>query len=542
MHPLSQRHASDILAIQSALRDWSQFNMSALAWSANPASNKSPDMQLAEELKNFVYDPLGFVLFAYPWGKKGTSLEKHDGPDNWQREFLRQLGEHVRKNDFDGFTPVMPVRMSRSSGHGIGKSTLVAWIADWIRSTRPMSKGTVTANTFTQLKTKTWAAIQTWCRLSITKHWFKVTNESFYHLQYPEAWRCDAQSCKEENSEAFAGQHAADSTSYYIFDEASAIPDAIFTVAEGGLTDGEPMVFMFGNSTRNSGKFHRVNFGAERERWDHGHIDSRTAKMSNKALIAEWEEDYGTDSDFFRVRVLGLPPRAGDSQFIDMERILKAQKREVRIADNEPLVAGVDLAWGGEDKNVIRFRRGNEARNDGKHLPKPVKIPGELTRDPAVLTVRLADILSMEHDCDGKKLKIQQMFIDSAGIAGPVGANLRALGHKNVMDVNFGADSPDPRFTVYFRDYMWGKMKQFLLTGAIDKDPQLETDCTGPGFKMNAQQQVKLEPKEQMKKRGVASPDDADALALTFAYAVAPPKPAKKPAPGSRQTTVTAWS
>lgn len=502
------------------------------------ALSQSPDMMLAEELKKYYHDPLGFVLFAYPWGKKGTSLERHDGPDKWQREFLRDLGRQTKERSFNGFDPVMPIRMSRSSGHGIGKSTLVAWIVDWIRSTRPMSKGTVTANTFTQLKTKTWAAIQTWCRLSITAHWFKVTNESFYHLQYPEAWRCDAQSCKEENSEAFAGQHAADSTSYYIFDEASAIPDGIFVVAEGGLTDGEPMEFAFGNPTRNSGKFYRVNFGVERERWNHGCIDSRTAKMSNKELITEWAEDWGEESDFFRVRVLGLPPKASDSQFIDMDRILKSQKRDVRIADSEPLIAGVDLAWGGEDKNVVRFRRGNEGRNDGIHLPKPIKIPGELTRDPAILTVRLGDVLDAEHDCNGKKLKVTMMFIDSAGIAGPVGANLRALGHKNVMDINFGADSPNPK-QVYFRDYMWQKMKDFMLVGAIDKDPQFETDLSGPGFKMDPKQRVKLEPKDMMKKRGLSSPDDGDAMALTFAHVVAVPK-SKKTQP--RQEIVTAWS
>ena len=502
------------------------------------ALSQSPDMMLAEELNKYYHDPLGFVLFAYPWGKKGSSLERHDGPDAWQREFLQDLGEQTKERAFNGFDPVMPIRMAASSGHGIGKSTLVAWIVDWIMSTRPMSKGTVTANTFTQLKTKTWAAIQTWTKICITSHWFKVTSERVYHVNYQEAWFCSAQSCKEENSEAFAGQHAAESTSFYVFDEASAVPDSIYVVAEGGLTDGEPMEFAFGNPTRNSGKFHRVCFGIERDRWNHREIDSRTAKMSNKELIAEWATDYGETSDFFRVRVMGLPPKASDSQFIDMDRILKAQKRDVRIADNEPLVAGVDLAWGGEDKNVIRFRRGNEGRNDGIHLPKAIKIPGELTRDPAILTVRLGDILSQEHDCNGKKLKVTMMFIDSAGIAGPVGANLRALGHKNVMDINFGADSPNPK-QVYMRDYMWQKMKDFLLVGAIDRDPQFETDLSGPGFKLDSQTRVKLEPKDQMKRRGLASPDDADSFCLTFAHEVAIPKPAKKL---QRQQVVSAWS
>jgi len=154
------------------------------------------------------------------------------------------------------------------------------------------------------------------------------------------------------------------------------------------------------------------------------------------------------------------------------------------------------------------------------------------------LTVRLGDILSQEHNCNGKMMKVTMMFIDSAGIAGPVGNNLRALGHKNVVDINFGADSPNPK-QAYFRDYMWQKGKDWLLVGAIDKDPALETDLSGPGFKMDGQQRVKLEPKDMMKKRGLSSPDDADAFVLTFAHFVVTPKPAKKQ---PRQQTIGVWS
>jgi hypothetical protein len=122
---------------------------------------------------------------------------------------------------------------------------------------------------------------------------------------------------------AFASQHAADSTSFYIFDEASAIPEKIYDVAMGGLTDGEPMIFPFGNPTRSQGTFHRITFGEERKRWNVRSIDSRNCKFSNKELIKEWEQDRGEDSDFFRVRVKGLPPRASDSQFIDADRVLE---------------------------------------------------------------------------------------------------------------------------------------------------------------------------------------------------------------------------
>ena len=484
------------------------------------AQTKPIELELADQVAQFYDDPLGFVLFAYPWGEPGP-LEKYPGPDEWQTEFLKELGEEVRKRKFDGFNPVMPILFSTASGHGIGKTVLVAFIVDWIMSTRPHCKGTVTANTFQQLSTRTWATIQTWTKRCITAHWFTVTGERIYHNAFKDSWFCSAQSCKEENSEAFAGQHAADSTSFYIFDEDSAVPDKIHEVAEGGLTDGEPMCFRFGNATRSQGSFYRVTFGAERKRWIARSIDSRTCRFSNKELIEQWREDHGEDSDFFRVRVLGLPPRADDSQFIDMARITEAQKRAIYAFPDEPLIAGVDLAWGGDDENVVRFRCGNDARS----IP-PLRIPGERTRDASVMVVKLAEMLNATYD--GRK--IHTMFIDSAGISGAVGARLRQLGHSNVIEVNFGADSPDQHYA-NMRAYMWGKMKEWLLTGAIDADTRLENDLMGPGYKLDNKIRVRLESKEDMKKRGLDSPDDADALALTFAQTVAPPKPPVNPEP-----------
>src|SRR6516225_9947449 len=124
---------------------------------------------------------------------------------------------------------------------------MVAWLVDWLMSTRPGCKGTVTANTVTQLETKTWPAIDHWTRICATRAWFLLGTESIRAIKDPRNWFFVAQTAREENSEAFAGQHAATSSNCYIFDEASAVPDAIWEVAEGGLTDGEPHIFAFGN-------------------------------------------------------------------------------------------------------------------------------------------------------------------------------------------------------------------------------------------------------------------------------------------------------
>ena len=135
-------------------------------------SSAPAEADLVEKIAEFVDDPLGFVMFAYPWKERGP-LEEYAGPDDWQRELLEDIGREVRKRGFDGLNAVLPIRQAISSGHGIGKSTASAWITNWILSTRPHSQGTVTANTFPQLSSKTWPAILKWTRLSITSHWFE---------------------------------------------------------------------------------------------------------------------------------------------------------------------------------------------------------------------------------------------------------------------------------------------------------------------------------------------------------------------------------
>lgn len=481
----------------------------------NPDQAKT-ELELADQIAKFVDDPYGFVMFAYPWGEKGTSLEQWpDGPDDWQRDFLLDIGRQVRQRAFDGFNPVEAIREATASGHGIGKSALTAWITDWIMSTRPFAQGTVTANTSTQLETKTWAQIAKWTKLCITAHWFTVTtgrgSMKMYHNRHKEDWFCTAQTCREENSEAFAGQHAASSTSFYLFDEASAVPDIVWEVAEGGMTDGEPMFFAFGNPTKNTGKFHRITFGSERNRWNSKSIDSRTCKLPNKKQIDEWIEDYGIDSDFVRVRVRGLPPNASDLQFIESVRVYDAQKREPVCGLDDPLICGVDIARGGADNNVIRFRRGLDA----KTIP-PIKIPGEFTRDSMKMVMKIVNIIN-----DGwNGYKPQAVFVDGTGIGGPICDRLRQLGF-DVFEIQFGATAPDRHFA-NMRSYMWWKMKEWLLYGAIDDDEVLETDLLGPESHHNKKDQLVLESKEDMKKRGLDSPDDGDALALTFAMPVAP--------------------
>src|SRR5215831_2461581 len=324
------------------------------------------DRQLVEDTAQFYADPAGFVTYAFPWGQPGL-LSRHEGPDAWQLEFLADLGADVKARKFDGHTPVNPVRMAVASGHGVGKSTMSAWVTLWIMSTRPRSKGTITANTASQLATKTWAQLQHWLKLCVTRHWFEISTERMWARDQKESWFCAAASHEEKNSEAFAGQHAQDFSSFYIFDESSGISDKIFDVAEGGLTDGEPHIYLFGNPTQNSGKFYRTCFGSERDGWNHRSIDSRQSRFTNKALIQEWAERYGEDSDWFRYRVKGEAPRVGFAAFISPDAVDACRKFKAEGFESLPKILAVDVARFGDDRSIIGVRQGRKYRILGKY-------------------------------------------------------------------------------------------------------------------------------------------------------------------------------
>lgn len=465
------------------------------------------DALLADDCGQYYDDPYGWVLWAFDWGE--GELTGFEGPDNWQVDELKHIGAEVVARGFDvnNPTPVDPIREAIASGHGIGKSAFTAWVILWIMSTRPHAKGIVTANTGDQLRTKTWAEVGKWRSRCIVGHWFEYNNGkgsmSLYHKDHSESWRVDAQTCREENSEAFAGLHSASSTPFYIFDEASAVPDSIWEVAEGGLTDGEPMFFVFGNPTRNSGKFKEC-FTRQAHRWNTRQIDSRTAKMTNKKLLAQWKEDWGEDSDFFRVRVLGKFPRGGDMQFFPSDIVLESQKRDPRYMPDDPLICGIDYARGGEDKCVIQFRRGFDAKSETVYT-----IKGEDSRDSMVVASKIVNLFH--------RMQPDAVFGDVGSMGGPINDRLRGLGW-HVMDVGFGHKADDELHYHNKTSEMCGRLLEWMQKGgAIQDNDELERELVGREFQHDSKDRLQIESKKDFKKRLGYSPDWKDALLLTFA-------------------------
>lgn len=480
--------------------------------------NVDQETQLAEFVAEFALDPHGFVLAVFPWGEKDTPLENDKGPRPWQKDILQSIGAALA----NGYKPdqvLMPVLRAIASGHGIGKSALISWLVWWGLSTMTDTKIVLTANTEPQLRTKTWPEISKWARMAINSHWFSVLGLSIVSAQPERAktWRCDAITWSETNLEAFAGLHNLGRRIILLFDEASGIADKVWETAEGALTDQDTEIIWvaFGNPTIPAGRFFEC-FGRQKQRWHGRQIDSRTVDGTNKALMAEWLEAYGEDSDFFRVRVRGMFPRSGSMQFIGQDVLDAAIKRMPQVIPTDPLVLGVDVARFGDDQSVIAIRQGRVARAHKWH-----KFRGS---DTMTLAARAAQI--------AEELNAAAIFVDGGGVGGGVVDRLRQLTRRTVFEVQFGGSADRTPMADEVHNYankrteMWGNMREWLKHGTIPDDPELQTDLTGPqyGFAIKDGRDVMaLERKADMKKRGLASPDLGDALALTFAYPVSAP-------------------
>lgn len=453
---------------------------------------------LTHKIGEFFHDPLGYVLFAFPWGDAGTELADFpDGPDKWQREQLEGIAEKFAAD------PLATIQDAVSSGHGIGKSAEVAWLILWAMSTRPHLAGWVTANTQTQLKTKTWRELSIWHKRSINHHWFKWTATRFFHVDHAETWGMDAIPWTEHNSEAFAGLHAK--YVLIIMDEASAIADVIWEVSEGAMTTPRAMWFCFGNPTRNTGRFYAC-FGKFRHRWANRKIDSRTCRMTNKKKIAEWQQDHGEDSDFFKVRVRGEFPAAGSNQLISSLAVENARRADMMEEDyiHHPILIGVDVARFGDDETVITVRQGRKQISQ--------TIFREL--DNIQVALRVSECY--------RNYSEASIFVDEVGLGAGVVDYLKSMSYP-VVGVNVGRAASDTSKFYNLRAEAWFRMKEWVESGAdILDDPDLAEQLAGIEYDYTPKEQVRLEKKEDMKQRGMSSPDRADALALTFAYIVAP--------------------
>ena len=480
-------------------------------------------------------DPLAFVLYVFPWGQRGTPLEHFTGPRKWQREVLRELGEHIKQNngkiDYDTF------RMATSSGRGIGKSALVSWLTIWMLSTRIGSTTIVSANSETQLRSVTWAEITKWLSMALNSHWFEVSATRVLPAKWiaelvekdlkkgTRYWGVEGRLWSAENPDAYAGVHNFDGV-LLIFDEASGIDDSIWSVASGFFTENTPHRFWlaFSNPRRNSGYFYEA-FHSKRDFWRGKFVDARDVEGTDKQVYQQIIEEYGPDSSQAHVEVYGIFPNASDDQFISSLIVDEAMARPRYKDTSAPIVLGVDPARFGADATVIAVRQGRDLIAIKRHRG-----------DDTMETVgRIIEAI--------EEYKPVLVVIDEGGLGAGVVDRLKEQRYKQVRGVNFGNKAKKPIMYGNKRAEMWGEMRDWLRTASVPLDRNLKTDFISPLQKPDSRGTIFLESKKDMKSRGLASPDAADAICVTFAFPVAHREYVEKPVKRaySAQTASTSW-
>lgn len=465
------------------------------------------DQGLIDWLASVADDPEAFVMGAFPWGEPGTALANFDGPMPWALDLMRRIKAKLITLDD-------AIQEATASGHGIAKSATVAHLILWAFTTYPDCRGVVTANTETQLKTKTWAELGKWFNLC----WFArdhfILNATSLISKDPSrerTWRIDMIPWSEKNTEAFAGLHNKGKRLILIMDEASAIPDIIWETAEGAMTDADTQILwlVFGNPTRNSGRFRECFTGGKHaEFWHSTQIDSRTVSITNKARFEKWIKAYGADSDFVRIRVLGQFPKTGEFEFFSAADIDEAMKRDVSVHPTDPMALGVDVARYGANNSVLWPRKGRDARTFPRESHNGID------------TVALANRVFAKFT----ELSPDGIFIDGGGVGGGVVDNCRRM-HLHVSEIQFGGkdditgvvfDTAGERYANK-RAAMYGAARAWMKTGALPDDPELRTAMLAIRYTFNAKDEILLASKEDiMEDNPGIILDDLDALVLTF--------------------------
>ena len=485
---------------------WRDFYLASflLPISGDP---KRAEHELIKQMLRFELDPLAAALYIWDWGHDeltGCRLE------NWKIEAFCRLRDHLTTPK----TRHQPFKLAIASGHGIGKSAFLSMLNIVMLSTFPGTRIFNTANTEGQLLNKTWPEVSKWHKTAITSHWFVYTATALStHGDDSKNWRSDAITWSLSNTAAFAGAHNQKKRLVECFDESSQIPQQIYDVVEGAMSDADTQLIWisFGNMTMNSGAFYDLFF-SPKSRWHTQHIDSRDVSITNKTYLNELVDTHGEDSDFVRVRVRGLPPRSSLCAAIPDEWIAPARNKIFNHPSQynfAPAIVGIDGAWTGDDPLEVYFRQGNFC----KHV---ITIP--CNNDDFKTTSLIVQAVKNIHPG-----KIDAWILDQ-GYGTGIYSALRSINIKNAYLIPFGGSAPELGYA-NMRTWIWSEMGKWCRDGgSISGDVQLELELGQPemhtvmtgkraGWKI-------LESKRDMAVRGVKSPNRGDALAVTFALPI----------------------
>jgi len=411
-------------------------------------------------------------------------------------------------------------RITIRSGHGTGKDTGVSLAIMWFMATRAFAKVVCTAPTARQLADILWSELSKWFRNSKLQDEFIIQKDKIFQRDNPKEWWCravsvSAKASKEEQAETLAGFHG--DHLLIVVDESSGVNDPVYIPLEGALTQEDNKVILIGNMTRNKGYFYDSHFHPNISKvWKKLHWDSRDSTNVSSEYPAYMAEKYGEDSNVFRIRVAGDPPLEDEKTFIPLAWALSCMDNDLIENEDDPTYLGVDVARYGEDKSIVLPRKGLIINPwDEFQKMSTAELGGHV----------LASMREMEAD---------GAAIDEIGVgAGTIDWLMKIPeAQKFIFGVNVANSSSDKTRWARLRDELWWKMRENCQTALYSfpsktkiersMSNELCNELSSLLYEFDNNGAYKLEGKKQAKLRGTASPNIADALAISeYFYSIA---------------------
>ena len=411
-------------------------------------------------------------------------------PYDYQEEFLNAISDGERK-------------MSVRSGHGTGKSTSASWAMLWFLLLRFPNKVVVTAPTSSQLFDALFAELKRWIN-ELPPHLQQLLTVKSDRVELTSAASeafISARTSRAETPEALAGVHSENVL--LVVDEASGVPEKVFEAAAGSMSGHSATTLLLSNPTRSSGTFYESQTRMSKSWWTRrwSCVDS---PLVSDEFVEEMRERYGEESNAFRIRVLGEFPMADDDTIIPFHLAHSATQRDIEMTPDIRPIWGLDVARFGTDKTALCKRYGN--------------VVTDIEAWQGLDLMQTVGRVMAEYEALPSSQRPKEILVDSIGVGGGVVDRLRELGAP-VRGINVGEAPAMGKTYMNLRSELWFKTKGWLEDRSckIPRDDQLVAELTGIRYAFTSSGKMKAESKDAMRKRGLKSPDLADALCLTMA-------------------------
>lgn len=435
-----------------------------------------------------------FVEFVKRYRKNPVLFVRevlNTAPDPWQIEFLNHIAANNR-------------RISVRSGHGVGKSTAAAWAMLWYLFLRFPVKIVVTAPTSSQLYDALFAEVKRWVKVlpQALQDQLEVKQDRIELKDANNEGFISARTSRAEQPEALQGVHS--DNVMLVADEASGIPEQVFEAAAGSMSGHSAVTLLLGNPVRSSGFFFDTHNRLSQD-WVTMRVSCEDSPRVSAAYIDEMKARYGEESNAYRIRVLGEFPRSDDDTVIPMELLEMAMARDVAPSAHAPIVWGLDVARFGSDRSALCKRQGNA-------VLEPIKTWKNLD------LMQLTGAVVAEYEVLMPSQRPREILVDSIGLGAGVVDRLREL-NLPARGINV-AESPAMGTTYRnLKAELWHKAKAWLEARDcwMPKDELLVAELATVRYSFTSSGKIQIEGKDEIRKRGLTSPDRADAFCLTFA-------------------------